>query len=298
MGKKFKSGKRGRLGSYPSVSVIGSMFLALFVLGLFGLFLLISKNLTTVIQENLQFQIFLDKDLNENQITRIEKTLSSKEYVLRKESSQEILFISKEDAAKKFIEETGENFYDFLGENPLRSSFLINIHPDFQSTESLQSIKAELESSSGIFEVEYVESMLTSVNENIAKIILVLVSFASVLLLVVVILINNTIKLALFSQRFLIRSMQLVGATYGFIQKPFLYRSISHGMLSGLMASGVLYALLQYGNNKIEGLSLLHTPENLLVLGAALLIIGAFVGLFGTLIAIRRYLRMSLDELY
>ena len=298
MGKNNKSGKRNQLGSYPSVSVIGSMFLALFVLGLFGLFLLISKNLTTVIQENLQFQIFLDKDLNESQVTQIEKTLSSKEYVLTKGQSTGIIFVSKDDAAKKFIAETGENFYEFLGENPLRGSYLINIRPDFQGKEKLQSIKAELEASSGIYEVEYVENMLTSVNENIAKIVLVLVSFASILLLAVIILINNTIKLALFSQRFLIRSMQLVGATFGFIQRPFLYRSISHGMLSGLLASSLLYALLHYGDKKIEGLSLLHTPESLLVIGGSLLILGALVGLFGTLFAIRKYLRMSLDELY
>lgn len=290
--------RRSKLGSYPSTSVIGSMLLALTVLGLFGSFILLSNKVTSEIQQNIQIQVYLNKTVNESQRQQISKTLGAKEYVLRDENNPVITFVSKEDAAAKFIEETGEDFYEFLGENPLRDSYLVNIDYSRDSVPELALIKNDIESISGVFEVDYVESMISSINENITKISLILIGFAVALLIVVIILINNTIKLALFSQRFLIRSMQLVGAKSSFIQKPFLWRSMTHGMLAGLLSASILFGLIYYGGKNLPELTNLFDINTLIILFCGLIVIGGLVGLTGTYFSVRKYLKMSLDELY
>ena len=142
------------------------------------------------------------------------------------------------------------------------------------------------------------ESLLTDVGKNVRKISLVLIGFAVLLLLAVIALINNTIKLALFSQRFLVRSMQLVGAKAGFIMKPFLMRSALHGLLGGLIASFILFFTLNYGESNLAGLGDLYTNESLMLVFGVLVITGIIVGLLGTFRAVNKYLKMSLDELY
>jgi cell division transport system permease protein len=289
--------KKKKLGSYPFVSVVFSISLALFVLGLFGVFFLLTNNLTRFIQDNIEVQVYLNKNVTESEKIQLQKTLADKDYVAKKEGSQVVL-ISKEEAAKEFIKETGEDFTQFIGDNPLRDLIILKITPDYQSTEKLTQIKSELESIRGVFEVVYLDNLVESINKNLTKIGLVLIGFSTILLLVVVILINNTIKLALFSQRFLIRSMQLVGATAGFIQKPFLMRATLYGLLSAVIASAGLFVLLKYANSKIENLADLQRTDELLVLFGSLLLVGMLVGFGSTYRAINKYLKMSLDELY
>lgn len=296
--KESKSRRKKKLGSYPSLSVIFSITLSLFVIGLFGLLFLHANKLGQIVKENIEIQVFLTKDISQNQKIQVLKTLSSKEYIHKINNEAQISFISKEEAEKQFIEDTGEDFKEFLGENPLRDAYVIKISPDFQERNKLKGIKKEIEKLSGVFEVVYMENLVDSINSNMAKLGLILLGFAAILLFVVVILINNTIKLALFSQRFLIRSMQLVGAKSGFIQKPFLLRSLFNGILSGVLASALLYALMRYAYTKIEDLQTLQEVDKTVLLFGLLLTIGAVIGLFSTYRAIRKYLRMSLDELY
>ncbi len=292
------SRKKKKLGSYPFVSVVFSITLALFVIGLFGLLLLHTNKLTSIIKENIEVQVYLKKDITDNQRIQVQQALSSKDYAAKKDDEVLIGFISKEEAAEQFIKETGEDFSEFLGENPLRDAYILKIAPAFQENEKLLTIKNDIEDMAGVFEVVYVESLVDSINQNLTKISLVLIGFAFVLLLAVVILINNTIKLALFSQRFLIRSMQLVGAKSGFIQKPFLLRATSHGVLAGFIASMVLFGLMNFANQKVEDLSNLQETDKILILFGGLLIVGGVIGFFSTYRAIKKYLRMSLDELY
>lgn len=294
--KKYK--KKKKLGSYPYASVVFSISLALFVIGLFGLLLLHANKLKELIRQNIEIQVYLNKYITENERIRINKALASKDYVLVEDDVPQITYISKEEAAEQFIEETGEDFTTFLGENPLRDAYTIKIKEEYHERDKLTGIKDEVEGMSGVFEVTYIESLIDSINDNVAKISIVLGAFALILLLTVVMLINNTIKLALFSQRFLIRSMQLVGATAGFIQKPFLYRATFHGILAGLVAALMLMGLMYYANNQIEDLSSLQDPEKIMYLFLSLLLIGGFIGLLSTFRAIRKYLKMSLDELY
>lgn len=278
--------------------MVFSVTLALFVVGLFSTLLLQTNKLTSVIQENIEIQVYLNKNTSENQRNRIQRELATSPYVLKKEDQPQIVFISKEEAAKQFIKDTGEDFSEFLGDNPLRDALVINIVPEFQTNVKLDSISQRIEAISGVYEVTFVESLVDSINKNLRNIALILLGFATILLLVVVMLINNTIKLALFSQRFLIRSMQLVGATSSFIKKPFLQRSLLHGAIAGVLASALLYGLLQFANNKIERLSELQDSVLFLSLYGVLILLGSFIAFISTYRAMNKYLKMSLDELY
>lgn len=289
--------KKRKLGSYPFASVVFSITVALLVLGLFGWMLLHSSRLGNKIQENIEIQVYLNKDLSRTDINKIYSAVSNKPFTLVKEEPQ-VELITKEEAAQQFIQDTGEDFKNFLGDNPLRDLLAVKIAAEYQPLDSLTKIKREVESISGVFEVDYEESLVESINTNLARIGLILIGVAVFSLLVVIILINNTIKLALFSQRFLIRSMQLVGATSSFIRRPFLYRSIFYGFLAGILACGVLYGFSMYLNTIIEGLSELQDTRGFAILFGGMMVMGIVVGYFSSLRAIRKYLKMSLDELY
>jgi len=293
-----KKYRKKKLGSYPYLNVIFSISIALFVIGLFGLLFLHTNSLTTIIQENVQIQVYLNKTITESQQTKIRQTLGTKPYILQNDGQPMISFISKEEAAATFLEQTGEDFTDFLSDNPLRPAFIINIDPEYQLNQQLTDIAKEIESQNGVFEVIYKEGYIESINKNLTKISLILLSFVVILLFVVIILINNTIKLALFSQRFLIRSMQLVGAKSTFIRRPFLMRSVMYGLISGILSCALLYGLMKYANSMIEELASLQDLNKILILFATLLIIGMIIGYFSTWRAINKYLKMSLDDLY
>ncbi len=292
-----KTRKKRKLGSYPFASVVFSITVALLVLGLFGWLLLHSTRLGTRIQESVEVQVYLNKNISQSDITKIRTAIASKPYILVKEVPQ-ITMVTKEEAAQQFVEATGEDFKDFLGDNPLRDLFALKVKGSYQSLDSLNRIKAEIEGIRGVFEVEYEESLIESINENLTKIGFILLGVAIFALIVVIILINNTIKLALFSQRFLIRSMQLVGATSSFIQRPFLYRSMMYGFFAGVLSCGIIYGFTVYMNSIIEGLDDLQDTNGFILLFSLILIMGIIVGYLSSLRAIRKYLKMSLDELY
>ncbi len=293
-----KRRKKKTLGSYPYISVIFSITLTLFVFGLFSLLILYSNNLKDTIRNNVTMQIFLDKFITENEKIKINRLLSQKVYVARENGKADIVFISKEEAAKDFIKQSGEDFIEFLGDNPLRDAYAITIAPSYQVVDSLENIKNEIDLIDGVFEVVYVESLVQEINKNIAIVSIILVVFAIILLITIVVIMNNTIKLALFSQRFLIRSMQLVGARTGFIITPFLKRAFFHGLLSGIIASGLLYALVNYLLNTLSELRQLHNEKELVILFAGIICTGVIIGIGSTWVTVKKYLHMSLDELY
>lgn len=290
--------KTKKLGSYPFFSVVFSITLALFVIGLFGVLVIYSQELGRVVRESIKIQVYLKSTMQKEDLPAFEKQLAASAFVLKDSTKKTIVFVSKEEAAKQFIEDTGEDFRKFLGENPLRDAYLVSVDPAFHDKKKLAEIKSTVEKMKGVFQVYYVESLIESVNKNIAKIGLVLLGIASVLLVVVVLLINNTVRLALFSQRFLIRSMQLVGATRTFIQWPFVYRAVLNGAVSGLVSGGLLWFLLRYGHNKIEDLQMIENQERIIILLASLLALGIFVAVVSTWRAVQKYLNLSLDELY
>jgi cell division transport system permease protein len=293
--RKFKV-KKKKLGAYPYISVVLSVTLALFVIGVFGALVIYSKELERVVRENVKIQVYLKSQVTDVQKTQIEKGLASKVFVAKDKAA--LQFISKDEAAKQFIEDTGEDFKKFLGENPLRDAYLVRIQEGYHDTESLKKIKADVEQINGVFQVHYVENVIDSINKNVTKIGLILMGLVSLLLLVVVLLINNTLRLALFSQRFLIRSMQLVGARSWFIQRPFLYRAGLHGLIAGVISSVLLILLLSFATKRVEDLELIQNNNRLMLLLASLLVVGMVVAILSTYRAVSKYLKLSLDELY
>lgn len=297
MSEAKHSSRKKKLGSYPSVSVIASITLALFVIGVFGALVIYSRELERAVKENVKIQVYLKTQVTPEERQKMEKDFSS-EYFLPKNSKDAVQFVSKEEAAKQFIRETGENFKKFLGENPLHDAYLLRVDESFQSREALAKIKGEIEKIPAVFQVYYVESIIDSINHNITQIGLVIMGLVAVLLLIVVLLINNTLRLALFSQRFLIRSMQLVGAKRWFIQGPFLIRATLHGLLSGILASAILAGVLSFATRKIDELRLIQNNERLLLLMSSLLALGILVAVVSSYRAVNKYLKLSLDELY
>lgn len=286
------------LGHFKFGSVLFSTTLSLFIVGLFGVILIQAKTLTSIIRENIEIQIFLTKNLDPTQLKSIKSNLTKRPFILTKNDTLAIKFVSDEEAAATFIASTGEDFTQFLADNPLRDSYIITIAEEFQTSEQLAEIITEIENIPGVFEVSFMRDMVDSINKNLLKVSLVLGGFIFILIITVVMLINNTIRLALFSQRFLIRSMQLVGATRGFIRKPFLSRALIFGMIAGVIASAILTGLIKYAQSNIEGFALLQNYEMLLFLFLALIISGGILSFLSTLRAVNKYLNMSLDELY
>jgi len=292
------STRKKKLGSYPTLLVVFSITLALVVTGLFGLLLAHAHKLSEVVRENLEVQVYLDRDLPETELLRLQQDLGNQPYVAQKAGRPQIRFVSKEEGARQLLQSTGEDYRMMLGDNPLRDAYVLKIKPEYTDTTQLRQLKRSLSAERGVFEVDYPRDFFALINENITKLSLVLLGFAAILVTVVIVLINNTIKLALFSQRFLIRSMQLVGATRLFIQRPFLRRAAWQGLASGVLAALVLVAILQYAYLEVKELRLLRDD---LLLGALLLgviALGVVIGFFSSLRAVHKYLKMSLDDLY
>jgi cell division transport system permease protein len=287
--------RKKKLGSYPTPLVVFSITLALVVIGLFGLLLLHAHKLSERVRENLEVQVYLERDLPETELLRLQQDLEHQPYVAEKNG---LRFVSKEEGARQLLENTGEDFRTFLDDNPLRDAYAVRIRPEYTDTMHLRQLSRSLSSQRGVFEVQYPKSLFDSINQNLTKVSLLLVSFAAVLVVVVVILINNTIKLALFSQRFLIRSMQLVGATRFFIQQPFLQRATWQGFASGGLAALVLVALLQYAYLEVEQLKLLRDDRLTVLLLLAVVGLGTVIGFLSSYRAVNKYIGVSLDELY
>lgn len=289
--------RKKKLGSYPSASVVISITLALFVAGLAGALFSFTQELERVVQDNIRIQVYLKNDVTDSLRKVILKSLE-KESFINRSVDESIRYVSREEAAKQFIRDTGEDFSTFMGENPLHDSFILAVGQEYQSAEKLKALKTRLEKGTGVHFVDYNPNMVESVNRNRNIIGSILAGCAAALFLVVVLLIRNTIRLALFSQRFLVRSMQLVGATRWFIVRPFLWRSAAYGLAGTALAGSLLYGLIWYATRNFPELALLQNTESLLFVLAGMAGLGIFVAVWSTWAAIRAYLSLSLDELY
>jgi cell division transport system permease protein len=289
--------KKKKIGSYPNAMIVMSLTAALFLIGFCGLLVIQSKKLVSIIRQNIEVRVFIEKaKAGQDSILTV---LKSKPYVLNTpETPNPITYVSKEEAAKEFIEGTKEDFTAFLGENPLRDSYRVKIGEDYFEESKLQLIKKDIEKIKGVYEVVYQEDLADNINRNVTKIYAVLASFALIMLIIIVLLVNNTIKLAIYSQRFLIRSMQLVGATNGFIQRPYILRGAMQGTIGGVLAGGLLIGLQQLAVRNVEGLAMLQEYDKIVILVAVVLALGILIGIASTYQSLARYLRMALDDLY
>jgi cell division transport system permease protein len=290
--------RKKKVGKYPSGLILFSLTLALFLIGFCGLLALQSKQVATNIRENLEVRVFLNRDLDSTTAGPVYQQIITKPYVLVENSQPQVTLVTRDAAAREFIADTGEDFSKFLTDNPLHESYRVRIQEDYFTEAKLQAIRQDLAKLSGVSEVVYQENVVDKINRNITRIYLAMAVFAVVLLLIIIILINNTIRLALYSQRLLIRSMQLVGATNGFITRPFLWRGIWQGFVAGAVASGLLLLAVQVAIQHLDELRSLQDPAKLGILFAGLAGLGVLIGLVSTFQAVNRYLGLSLDELY
>ncbi|WAC14486.1 cell division protein FtsX [Dyadobacter pollutisoli] len=290
--------KKKKIGSYPNAMIVMSLTAALFLIGFCGLLVIQSKKLVSIIRQNIEVRVFLNKEETKAGQDSILNIIKVKPFVLTATDVKPITFVSKEEAAKEFIEGTKEDFATFLGENPLRDSYRVKIQEEYFEEAKLQLIKKELEQIKGVYEVVYQEDLADNINKNVTKIYVVLASFALIMLIIIVLLVNNTIKLAIYSQRFLIRSMQLVGATNGFIQRPYVMRGAIQGLVGGVLAGIMLIGLQQLAVRNVEGLAMLQEYDKIVILVLTVLSLGILIGVASTYQSLARYLRMALDDLY
>ncbi|MCY7350297.1 MAG: permease-like cell division protein FtsX [Cytophagaceae bacterium] len=283
---------------YPNLTVTISLTIALFLIGLCGLLTLSGRKLSELVKQNLEMQVYVADEETPGQRDAIYQTIVQKPYVLVQNGTPQVRFVSKEEAAEKFIRDTKEDFNELLGENPLLDAYNIKVTDAYFSEAQLNIIQQDLEKMDGVREADFVRNFADEVNRNFSKIYLVLSVFVSLLLIIIVLLVNNTIKLSLYSQRFLIRSMQLVGATHNFIRRPFLSRGALQGLISAVIACAMLFGLLQLANANVPELRSLQDTNQLLLLGAILVGLGVLIGVLSTFQSVERYLRLSLDELY
>jgi cell division transport system permease protein len=243
-------------------------------------------------------QVYLDKSLTQIQKDTVRNLIAQKSYVYYSDNIPQIKFISKESTANKVLKDINEDFRSILGENPFRDAFSLRIKEEYFKEEELVKIKNDLESLPGIFEADYAKDFVDSINKNANKAYLIISSIVVLLLIAIVLLINNTIRLALYSQRFIIRSMQLVGATDWFIQKPFIMRGILQGFFSGLAASSLLLIVEQIAVREIENLNILQNFTKLFILCGIVILTGVLIGVISTFQSMYRYLRTDLEDLY
>ena len=297
MYKERKKIAKKTFGNFPFISVIFSVTLSLLLLGLFSFFLLSSFNVKNYLESNTEINIYLNKKISPSQIEQIKRTLYTKEYSLTNTEST-LNYVSSEEAAKNFQSEIGEDFVDFLGNNPLRDLIILKINSDYFDLERLNIIESDILKIPGVYQVEYSKELIDNINKNVANISLVFIGLFLILLIISVILINNTLRIALFSQRFLIRSMQLVGATANYILRPFILRGMMYGLIAGIISSGMLYVIIEIDDRRIRNLELVISLEQLGVIFISLIFTGIIMVILSTYSAVSKYLNSTLDELY
>ncbi|MFN4235299.1 MAG: cell division protein FtsX [Bacteroidia bacterium] len=285
-----KYARRKAQSSYFSTVI--SISLVLFMLGTLGLIVLHAKKLSDYVKENIGFSIILKENVKEVDIVQLQKSLDAANYVKSTE------YITKEKAAESLKNDLGEDFISFLGYNPLLASIEVRLKAEYANNDSIAWIERDLLSNTKVKEVIYQKSLISMVNENIKKISLVMLGFSALLLVISIALINNTIRLSIYSKRFLIKSMQLVGATKSFIRRPFVIKGIMQGIYAGIIAVALLVGVLYLAQREIPELLFLQDEKLIGILFVFVILLGVLISWFSTYLAVRKYLRLKTDDLY
>ncbi len=269
-----------------------STTLVLLLLGMVVFFVLSANNLSNYVRENIGFTVLVSDDMKEPEALKFQKILNEKTYV--KESA----YISKEQALREQTEAMGTDPAEFLGYNPFTASIEIKLNAEYANSDSIAWIEKEILANKKVMEVSYPQDLLDSINQNLQKVSLFLLGLAALLTLISFALINNTIRLAIYSKRFLIHTMKLVGANWGFIRRPFLLRNMWIGILAGLLADAILIAmasmLVKYEPELVE----IVTPQTMLIVMASVFVFGLAITSLCAYISINKYLRMKASALY
>lgn len=274
------------------VSSIVSISLVLLMGGLLGLILVHSHNLSSYVKENIVLNVIVNEGTKEADILTFQTQVNTKVEVLRMQ------YVSKEQAARNLTKDLGEDFVDFLGYNPLLPALDIYLKAEFADNASIAKFAKDLEKNDLVKEVVYQKSLIDIVNHNVRLISIGILIFGLILLLIAITLINNTIRLAIYAQRFQLKSMQLVGATEDFILKPFLMSSVIQGLIAGLSSVGLLLVLLVLVKNQIPEIVALRDWVQFSLVFLSMILAGIIISALSTRFAVKRYLQTSSNELY
>jgi cell division transport system permease protein len=291
MSSNFDSYQKRRLRS-SYFSVVISIALVLFMVGFLGLVLLKSTQVANHFKEEVVITLFLKNDTSKDQTENLRNSLI-KEIFTRK-----IIYISKEDAAKFYAEDLGEDFVNYLGTNPLKNSIDIYLNPGFVTPEKMEEIADRFKNNTYVFEVSYDKPLVTFLTQNIQRVSFWLFAISSFFGLIALILINSSIRLSVYSKRFNIKTMQMVGATKGFIRKPFIWNGIQLGFIGAIVSLIALSVVIYYIDQKIPSLQLTSDYTTLAYLGGGILIIAFVISWLSTFFATQRFLNLQTEKLY
>ena len=287
----FESYQKRRLRS-SYFSVVISIALVLFMVGFLGLVLLKSTQVANHFKEEVVITLFLKNDTSNPQIESLRNSL------IKEEFTRKIIYISKEEAAKFYSEDLGEDFVNYLGTNPLKNSIDIYLNPGFVTPEKMGKIANEFKNNAYIFEVSYDKPLVTFLTQNIQKVSFWLFVISSFFGLIALILINSSIRLSVYSKRFNIKTMQMVGATKSFIRKPFIWNGIQLGFIGAIMALIGLGIVIYYIDQKIQTLQLTTDYITLAYLSGGILIVAFIISWLSTYFATQRFLNLQTEKLY
>ena len=273
-------------------SVVISIALVLFLLGILGLLVLNATKVSDHFKEQVVMTIYLNDDAKDIEIKQLERSLALADYV------KSTKYVSKEEAAELMKAETGEDFLDFVGFNPLQNSIDVNVKADFVTQTYLDSISEVTSAKSYVQEVRYDNDLVTLMNDNVKRISKWILAISALFTLIAVLLINSSIRLAVYSKRFIIKTMQMVGATKRFIRKPFVWQSVKLGIIGSLVAMGGMAIVLYYIDKTFPELEFLNNPMLLGILFMAILLLGILITWISTFIASQRFLNLKTDDLY
>jgi cell division transport system permease protein len=282
--------KRKLISSY--FSVVLSIGLVLFLLGILGLLVLNTKKMADHFKEQITISVFLKDNAKQVEVDQLQKSLAMADY------TKTATYVSKEEAAEQHSEDIGENFQEFLGYNPLKNSIDVQLNADFVTPEQLEKIAAEITTKDYVEEVSYDKPLIGLLNDNVKKISFWILVASGIFTFIAVLLINSSIRLSIYSKRFIIKTMQMVGATKIFIRKPFLWTNIKLGMLGAFLAIIALGGAIYYMNENFPEFGLMSDPIILIILLVGVFVLGVLISLVSTYFATQRFLNLRTDELY
>ena len=285
-----KHQKRRLISSYFSVVI--SIALVLFLLGLLGLLVLNAKTISDNFKERVVMTIYLNDTAKDVEINQLEKSLTLASYV------KETKYVSKEDAADFMKGEYGEDFLDDIGHNPLQNSIDVNLKADYVTEQRLDSISQATLTKKFVDDIRYDKDLVSMMNSNVKRISLWVLIISALFTLIAVLLINSSIRLSVYSKRFTIKTMQMVGATKKFIRRPFIWKSINLGIIGAIIALIGMAVVLFYVNKTFPDLKLLDNPILIIILFLGIFILGIIITWISTFFATQRFLNLKTDQLY
>ena len=282
--------KRRLISSY--FSVVLSIFLVLFLLGALGLFVINSKKITNDFKENIPMTVFFDNDANDSVINAFDTEMKNAKFI------KDYAFVHKDSAAKNNVDIVGKDFMEFLGFNPLQNSFDIHLKGDYVIADSIKKIERNIRKNEMVSEIIYDKELVDMVNNNVTKISFWILIISAILTVVAMLLINSSLRLSVYSHRFTIKTMQMVGATKSFIRKPFIWRSIKLGLIGSGLAIIALLALVFYVDGLFPSLGIAKDYLSIGIVIFGVLVVGIIITSISTFFATQRFLNLKTDDLY